>query len=385
MGENIRVRLSAWAFVLLVGPSAAFAQEPATSRSLNAGPSTGRTGEQLYLAACAACHAPDGKGQPKTVLGFEPPPTFPDFTDCQVSSPEPDLIWLAVVHLGGRARGESHIMPAFGDILTDEEIERVVQHLHAFCTEPGWPRGDLNFPRAFFTEKAFPENETIFSVNAVPGRPRAFENRLDLEHRIGKRAQYEVGVPFNLQQGDAGRWSRGLGDINLAYRYAFFDSHARGSIAAAGAEVTLPTGKETEGLGGGVTIFEAFGMWDQALPKIGFVQFHAGFERPAQHKLAHDAFYWRTALGTTYAQHKWGRVWSPMVEVLAARELGGGTKTEWDLVPQMQVSLSVFQHVLASVGVRVPVNARDTRSTAVMAYLLWDWFDGGFFELWRAD
>ena len=50
----------------------------------------------------------------------------------------------------------------------------------------------------------------------------------------------------------------------------------------------------------------------------------------------------------------------------------------------MQVSLSIFQHVLLDVGVRVPVNERETRSKAVMAYLLWDWFDGGFFELWRA-
>ena len=50
----------------------------------------------------------------------------------------------------------------------------------------------------------------------------------------------------------------------------------------------------------------------------------------------------------------------------------------------MQVSLSVFQHVLLDVGVRVPVNQRDTRGKALMVYLLWDYFDGGLFELWRA-
>lgn len=342
-----------------------------------------RTGQELYVAACAACHAPDGKGQPRSVLGFEPPPTFPDFTDCAVASPEPDFIFQAVIHLGGRVRGESHIMPAFGDILTDDEIDRIVEYLRSFCAEPGWPRGDLNFPRAFFTEKAYPENETVFTVGVAPGHPHSVENRVDYEHRIGRRAQYEIGVPFNLQQGEGGKWTRGLGDVNLAYRHAVYDSVSRGSIAAVGGEVTLPTGKEAEGLGGGVTIFEGFGMWDQALPNKGFVQFHAGFERPANHHLAKNSVYWRTAIGKTFAEHRWGRVWSPMVEVLGTRELGTGARAEWDLAPQMQVSLSVFQHVLLNVGMRVPVNERETRSKAVMVYLLWDWFDGGLFELWR--
>jgi hypothetical protein len=29
------------------------------------------------------------------------------------------------------------------------------------------------------------------------------------------------------------------------------------------------------------------------------------------------------------------------------------------------------------------MTARDTRSTRLLVYLLWDWFDGGFFEGWR--
>jgi hypothetical protein len=90
------------------------------------------------------------------VLGFEPPATFPDFTDCAVSSPEPDYIWLAIVHRGGRVRGESHIMPAFEDVLTDAEIHRVVQHLHSLCAELRWPRGNLNFPPRVFHGEGFP-------------------------------------------------------------------------------------------------------------------------------------------------------------------------------------------------------------------------------------
>ena len=359
-------------------PAVAAAQTPPTAAV------TERTGEQIFRAACVSCHGPDGKGQPQALLGFEPPDTFPDFTDCPTGSVEPDDMWIAVVHRGGRVRGLSHIMPAFGDVLSDEEIDRVVQYLHSLCAEPHWPRGNLNFPRAFFTEKAFPESETVFTVNAVPSHPSNYENRVDYEHRIGRRAQLEVGAPLNIQQGESGEWSRGLGDINAALKYAFYDSYRRGSIASAGAEVTLPTGKENEGLGGGVTIFEVFGMFDQALPRDAFVQIHAGFERPKNHDIEMNSAYWRTAVGKTIVPHAFGRQVTPMVEVLAAKEMTDDGVTEWDLVPQVQVTLSVFQHIRLDVGVRVPVNERETRSTAVLAYFLWDWFDGGLFELWRA-
>ena len=51
-----------------------------------------------------------------------------------------------------------------------------------------------------------------------------------------------------------------------------------------------------------------------------------------------------------------GRTWTPIVEVLGARELGRRAPTStWDLVPQLQVTLSTRQHVMASFGLRVPV------------------------------
>jgi hypothetical protein len=37
---------------------------------------------------------------------------------------------------------------------------------------------------------------------------------------------------------------------------------------------------------------------------------------------------------------------------------------------------------MANLGVRIPVNETDNRHTAVIAYILWDWFDGGFTEGW---
>ena len=81
----------------------------------------------------------------------------------------------------------------------------------------------------------------------------------------------------------------------------------------------------------------------------------------------------------------YGRAFTPALELLGRQEMASGAKTEWDLVPQMQVSLNVFQHVRLSVGVRLPVNQRQTRSKSVLTYLLWDWGDGGLFDLWRAQ
>jgi len=64
-------------------------------------------------------------------------------------------------------------------------------------------------------------------------------------------------------------------------------------------------------------------------------------------------------------------------------ELTTRGETTWDLVPQLQVSLSRRQHIMVSAGVRVPINGRNERGSTFLSYLLWDWFDGGFFDGWR--
>jgi hypothetical protein len=37
---------------------------------------------------------------------------------------------------------------------------------------------------------------------------------------------------------------------------------------------------------------------------------------------------------------------------------------------------------MINVGVRFPVNERRGRSTQLITYFLWDWFDGGLFDGW---
>ena len=319
----------------------------------------GMNGQQLYEAACAACHGIDGRGQPLPVRGFDIEP--PDFTDCSLTTPEADLDWYSVIHQGGPARAFDRMMPAFGDELSDDEIGRVIAHVRGFCKERGWPHGDLNMPRALATEKAYPENEAVVTMTSSRGDTRKLRNEFLYEHRVGRRGQYEIFV-------------EDVDEIGGAYKHVLFDSWRRGSIFSGGGELRLNSSG---------AVFEAFGALSQAMPYItdGFLHAQAGVEIPTE-KSAPNELFWRAAVGKSFMVHGWGRAWSPMVELLGAREMQSGTAIEWDALPQMQVSLSTRQHVLLNAGIRLPLTDRSTRRTSVMVYLLWDWFDGGFLSGW---
>jgi hypothetical protein len=71
-----------------------------------------------------------------------------------------------------------------------------------------------------------------------------------------------------------------------------------------------------------------------------------------------------------------------MVEFLAERDLMDQAKTEWDVLPEMQVTLSKRQHVRGALGVRVPMTSTSGRSPQVMFYVLWDWQEGSLLKGW---
>jgi mono/diheme cytochrome c family protein len=367
------------ALVFVTSIAASARQQPVPNGV--AGPlQAGRSAEDVYRDGCVTCHGPDGKGSPRAVVGFEVP--LPDFTDCAFASGEPDPDWFAVIHEGGPVRGLDRHMPAFGDALAPDDITLAIAHIRTFCRERAWPQGDLNLPRAFFTEKAFPENEAVWTMAMTGGHERSIENELVYEQRLGPRNQVEVVAPIVAQESATGEWRRGLGDVALAFKRTLYASMRRGQIGAAGIEVILPTGNESHGLGNGYTVFEPFAMWGQILPRNSFLQLHAGVELPSDgRKGAQEAFI-RSSVGTTLASDRgFGRAWSPQFEVLWARP--ERSPSEWDVVPQIQVTLSKLQHVMLAAAVRVPITQRDERRTQALVYLLWDWFDGGLFEMWR--
>ena len=72
-----------------------------------------------------------------------------------------------------------------------------------------------------------------------------------------------------------------------------------------------------------------------------------------------------------------------MVEFLASRDLVDGAKTDWDVLPEMQVTISRRQHVRADIGVRTPFTNTQGRSPQLVVYVLWDWADGKLWKGWR--
>jgi mono/diheme cytochrome c family protein len=373
-----RVRFHAIALsLLLVGITAG--GSTAVQGQVQTASAATRSDEAVYRDACAACHGRDGRGAAPELVGLDIP--LPDFTDCSFATREPDADWYAVTHDGGPARAFDRRMPAFGEALSVEEMEAALAHIRTFCSSRAWPRGELNLPRPLFTEKAYPEDEAVATVTIGTGDARSVTTQLLYEKRIGARSQYEVVVPIAFAE-TTDSWERGLGDVAFAFKHALFHSLETGSIFSLAGEVILPTGKETRGLGGGVTKFEPFLAAGQILPGASFVQAQAGAELSTDRSRAgHEAF-WRFAIGRTWEQPNFGRAWTPMVEVLGARELESGARVHWDLAPQLQVTLSQRQHIILNGGVRVPLNERDGRHAQVVTYLLWDWFDGGLWDGW---
>ena len=292
--------------------------------------------------------------------------------------------WKSVIHKGGPQRGFSEIMPSFTEALTAEQIDKVVDYLRSLCTEPSWPRGELNLPRAMVTDKAFPEDEAVLTTGVNTTGAAAVTNTITYERRIGMKSQIEIALPFNFQKQDTKTWFGGVGDLTLGYKRNLFSSLRSGSIVSVSGEVNLPTGDKARGLGSGVTTFATFATYGQMLPKESFVQVQSGVELPTHHDDANNAVFVHTAVGKIVRQEKGlGRLWTPMVEFLADRDLRSGEKTNWDLLPQFQVTLSRRQHIRANLGVRFPLNNTVGRSTQLLFYVLWDWFDGGLREGWR--
>ena len=337
-----------------------------------------QSGADVYRFACAACHGEDGRGQPRSVVGFDTP--LPDFTDCAFATSEADSEWNAVVHLGGPARALDRRMPAFGEAFSAEQIQSAIDYVRGFCKSRAWPHGNLNLPRALVTEKAFPENEVI--VRVASPEEHFIETQFVYERRIGPRSQIEFTVPFNVHQA-FGAWQRGLGDVAAGFKQVLLARATTGSIVSAGVEMTFPTGKEDLGLGRRLIVFEPFAVYSQRLPGNAFVHAQVGLEKPLNLSVKREIF-WRVAAGKTFVQGPWGRTWSPIVELLAVREFVVGEPEVTELLPQLRVTLSRRHHVSVNGGVRVPLTVPAiVRRTSLMGSVLWDWYEGSLFDGWR--
>lgn len=350
-------------------------------------------GEKVYKGGCIACHGADGTGAPQSDAVFIRPDTWPDFTACDQTTPEPNGNYKAVIVHGGPSRGFSQIMPAFGDLLTDEQINDVVAYLRTFCkNKHNYPMGELNLPRALVTEKAYPENEIVVSSTAnVRGRPSWTTDVIDERTVIDPRTQLETDVPINYAVaspeeggGPQGGWTEGVGDITLGLKREMFSNLRTGSILSLQGGVLLPTGDSNRGFGAGTTQFEPFAAFDQLFPENTFLQTQLGADLPVDSSISPRSMFYRATIGQAIApDHMLGRLYSPMVEFLGTRDFSPGAASEWDVLPEMQITISRRQHVRVGFGYRKPIANTSGRTSQAVFYFLWDRADGRIWDGWR--
>jgi mono/diheme cytochrome c family protein len=341
-----------------------------------------KNGKRLFEHGCVACHGSDGRGAPKEVSAFTPPDTFPDFTRCDQTTAEVDSAYKAVIVHGGPTRGFSQIMPSFGEALSSHDIDDLIAYIRQFCPNPHWPRAELNLPRALVTEKAYPEDEEVIStavnVQGAPGNA----SHIIHEQRFGVHNQIEVDVPVVAQDRNHD-WNAGFGDVTLAVKRVMFSSLRTGSIFSLQGGFLLPTGNRATGLGSGTTTFEPFAAFDQLFRTDTFVQLQLGADLPFDTSRASQSLFFNSAIGQSFgADHGLGRLWTPMFEVIANRDLLDTAKTDWDVVPEMQVTISKRQHIRGDIGLRIPATNTAGRQKQLVFYLLWDWQDGKLTKGW---
>ena len=341
-------------------------------------------GAIVYKSGCIACHGSEGKGAPETSTVFVRPDTWPDFSRCDQTTSEANAAYKAVIVHGGRGLGFSQIMPAFGDLLTNTQIDDVIAYIRTLCHNTHhYPMGELNLPRALVTEKAFPEDELVISTAASATGAPTWTTDVIHEQTFGGRNQIEVDVPVNYADQNH-QWTEGVGDITLGLKRELFSSLTTGSILSVQGGLLLPTGDSTRGFGAGTTTFEPFAAFDQSFPENTFFQFQLGADLPANTTTAPRSLFFRSTMGQALAQdHGLGRLFTPMTEILADRSYAPGESTNWDVLPQMQVTVNRRQHIRADIGVRVPFTNTAGRSPQINFYVLWDWAEGKFWEGWR--
>lgn len=313
---------------------------------------------EMWGAWCARCHAQDGAGKIA-----EPTVTVVpmDFTDCKLTTPEPDADWERAIAKGGPGVGLSPLMPAFEDSLTAEQISGFVSYIRGFCNERGWPSGNNNFPRPIVTEKAFPENE--FLILPAISHEKDVAIVALYEMRFGKRSMFEVAVPAVSVPGDPR--TGGIGDIELSLKHTVFAGAERPRIVSLGIDTVIPSGNEEKGLGQGTAFFEPF-ISAGALLRDWYLQAQVKVELPVDPGKADRAFVYNAYLGrdTSMAPN----TWTLGVEL-------NGENHEVSLTPQVRKGLTGTGALAMSIGAMVPINERDERGVRWVGYLLWEFLE----------
>ena len=164
----------------------------------------------------------------------------------------------------------------------------------------------------------------------------------------------------------------GLGDIEVAGKYALYHSIENLSILSAGLEVTVPTAQRTDVFGGGtwnMSPFIAVGKgFDVLTLQTSFkVEFplKTGHETELQYNLA---------VTLPLSDEKQGLF--PSLELNGIHVLGEPGSSLF-LTPQLYIGLVKRGHLALSIGTQIPVAGERPFQYRILGFLLWEYVDGG--------
>ncbi len=329
------------------------------------------SGSDIYAEACASCHGQDGRGAPAGTRITVP---LPNFTDCVTATAETTANWTALVRNGGKFLGLSDQMPAFGDALTDAEILAVIAHIRGFCESAQYPLGDLNYPRPIFVEKAFPEDEVVFSFqyqSASPEETAGWEAAI--EKRIGPRGQVELSLPAAVVDSKAGGHTAGVGDLGLSYKQALFADPGWNTIVSGRLALTLPTENRSNGVGSGTTVVSPQLLSAHAAGPF-VLQTQIAADLPADTARADRQMLYGVAI-----QYRLGPMKKHLVagvEFQQTHAVDSAVHAATVLGPTLYVPLSRRGHVAFAAGAQLPVAGTRPYNWLIGSFLLWDFADG---------
>jgi hypothetical protein len=154
--------------------------------------------------------------------------------------------------------------------------------------------------------------------------------------------------------------------VTAAFKYNVWHSAAKQSLFSIGVEATPPVGRAD------LWEIEPFLAAGTRLTGLGFLQGEFAIAWEDTEGIADYSY----AIGFG---REIGR-FVPMMEVGGKIPREG--ESELSLVPQVLIRLSRLGHVAASLGVDVPLAGPESRDARLMAFLLWDYGDGGLFKGW---
>ena len=333
-------------------------------------------GEAVYSANCISCHGSTGQPDPESVLVKALGVVPANFSDKLFNSREPVSAWKTVVTHGGPALGFSEMMPAFGGVLSESDIDAVLAYIKTgFGGADDYPDGDLNLYLPLRTKKAFPEDEWVWKqrYSGLDGDD-SWKSILEYEFRIGKRAQ---GV-LEITHESSGSNSE-FGHFEPGFKYVLKHDRRAGFILTGAAQFGVPLNSDAH--------------WE-FLPYLAvgkIINDDFTFQGSGRLKLDLEDSDKNSAefAGVVHWTHTtWPRNVFPGLEIVAEVPFQRGTgaarkdAVQVSILPQARIGLNKRGNIALNVGVELPVNDTNRYDWRGYIYFIWDFADGGLLEGW---